>query len=70
MYVTCLVACLYVCKFFLLRVCMYVTCLVACLYVCHNLACVRYLESTATSPAQYSLDKEGIMVYDKKYESI
>ena len=39
-------------------------------FVCNSLVCVRYLESIATSTTQYSIDMGGIMVYDKKYESI
>ena len=47
-----------------------VTCFVTGLYVCNNLAFARYLGNTDRSPAQYSIDREGIIAYDKKYERI
>jgi hypothetical protein len=39
-------------------------------FVCKDVARVRYLENIAKSPAQYSIDREVIMVYEKKYEVI
>jgi hypothetical protein len=39
-------------------------------FVCGDVACVKYLENIATSSAQYSTDRELIIVYDNKYKSI